>query len=410
MNSVRVKWKSRHINNIDDIEVAKVDKLISVITGLAFFAKQFYFSKSGTLQLGDILLMLATLISLFSYGVVLKRKDAPFAVFIIATIAINTIYYLLLSDRRFVLSILFMIFNALAVLFLFRPMLNKAVFLKAILISSKLVMLSQFLFLVTGIGEWAFDRKRYIGTFNDPNQYGFYILTCFFCIYVISIINKEKMGLFWIALTAIEILPSASTGMLATYLIFNVGYLLGLNTFENRDSSKKEIIAVVLMSIFVLLTAIFYRQILIAISNTGIFGINRIVERLLSSSSYGGLGREFMQDRGLMRVLELPQYFLFGSGEGGWSRFGYIYNEGYELHSTVLGLLYYYGIIPFCFLVKWVYNNLSNMITSVKFVYIALFLEACTLINHRQPIFWLLIVLAGHGALKSNKKKRFHFK
>lgn len=381
-------------------EIPATELFVSLISGLGFFAKQFYVSASGSLQSGDILLMIAAIFAAVFFGIKLQKKDAPLLIFIIMTIVINIIYYLLTSDYRFFLSILFMIFNCIAVLLLFRTMLYSDSFLKTIKIVCKLVLLSQLVFLVTGIGKWAFLGSRYIGTFNDPNQYGFYVLSCFFCIYVISAINKEKMNLFWLILVAILILPSASTGMIATYLIFNIGFIVRLNSLDNKNINKKQTWAIIIFSLFVLLVFILYNQILAVLAQINIFGVGRIVARLTSSSTVHGLGVEFFEDRGLTRIFEMPYYFLFGSGEGGWLRFKSINNEGYEIHSTVIGLAFYYGIIPFCFLVKWVYSNMSKMVTSVMFVYIALFLEALTLINHRQPIFWLLLILAGHEGIK----------
>lgn len=377
--------------------------IISVTAGLGFYAKQFYLAQSGTLQIGDFFLMLSAFLVILFRGLHLQKKDAPFLLFIIATIFINCAYYLSYSDIRFFLSILYMLFNGIAVVFLFRPMLNKVYFLRTIQISCKLVIISQLVFLVTGVGKWEFLGTRYVGTFNDPNQYGFYVLTCFFCIYLISTIRNEKLHIFWVLLTAVEIIPSASTGMILAFSVFSIGYIIGLNSTEKIISNKKIVLALFLLFILMLITALFYEQLLYFLGDLNIFGLQRLTQRLLYSSSSESLGMRFMENRGLVRIIEMPYYFLFGSGEGGWIRFKPINNEGYELHSTVLGLAYYYGIIPFCFLIQWVKTNIARIKPSAVFVYIALFLEALTLINHRQPIFWFLIVLASHEALKKQK-------
>ena len=390
------------------------EKLIALTAGLGFYAKQFYFGASGSLQIGDIILMISVVLALLVYGLRLEKRDLPFLMFILASMIINGIYYISSSDIRFNLSVLFMLYNGIAVLLLFRPSISCDYFLSTIRSSCKLVLITQLLLLATGIGKWAYLGTRYIGTFNDPNQYGFYVLSCFFCIYVISVIRRERMNIIWIFLVAAEILPSASTGMIAMYLIFNVGFVVGLNTVENKQVNKKQTLAVVLFSVFVIIVVIFYKQILTFLGELNIFGVGRIVQRLTASSTVGGLGLDFLEDRGLMRTIELPHYFIYGSGEGGWLRFKSIFNEGYEIHSTVIGLAYYYGIIPYCLLVRWVYSNVKKLVTSVIFVYIALFLEALTLINHRQPIFWFLIVLASHSALKrvsgfsTNKKNTYN--
>ncbi len=387
-------------NIIKEKKITSAEKYISILAGLGFYVKQFYISRSGSLQISDIILMTAAIMSILTYGIHIQYRDGKFAIFIFFTVIINGLYYTIYQDNRLILSILFMIYNGIAVLSIFRPMLESVIFLNSVQKACKYVLISQLLFIITGIGKWVYRGTRYVGTFNDPNQYGFYILTCFFCIYIISIIKNEKLHLFWIILPAIDIIPSASTGMISTYLIFLLGYIVNLVFFEN-EFKKKDAIVTFLLLISILMIAVFKEEILSILERINIFGIKRIIHRFQRSSSSGGLGAEFLEDRGLVRLIKMPSYFLYGSGEGAWFRFKSISNEGYELHSTILALPYYYGIIPFVIIVKWVYSNIRNVRMSVLFVYVALFLEALTLINHRQPIFWFLIVLASHGVLKN---------
>lgn len=391
---------------IDNKYVSYGEKTIALFAGFGFYFKQFYFAASGTLQVGDIFLLASAALSLVIYGVHLEKRDLPFTFFVLASIVINGLYFLSSSDSRYTLSILFMVYNGIIVVFLYRPMIESTLFLKTIQNTCKLILVSQFVFWVTGIGGWEFAGKRYVGTFNDPNQYGFYILSCFFCMYIINSIRKERLHVIWIFLVAVEIFPSASTGMILMYLIFIIGFVVGMNSLDGKKVSKKTVWPFVVLSFLLIFALLFYSEILKLLENVHILGVGRIVERLKYSSTIEGLGLEFFEDRGLMRIFEFPQYFLFGSGEGGWQRFKSINNEGYELHSTIIGLAYYYGVFPYCLLVKWVNSNIKKINTSVIFVYIALFLEALTLINHRQPIFWFLILLSSNRNLRRDSHNR----
>lgn len=68
--------------------------------------------------------------------------------------------------------------------------------------------------------------------------------------------------------------------------------------------------------------------------------------------------------------------------------------EGNEVHSTMIGLLFYYGIVPYSFFVTWIVRNIKQQRRAIPIMLI-LILEAFTIINHRQPFFWMSFVLAG---------------
>ena len=101
-----------------------------------------------------------------------------------------------------------------------------------------------------------------------------------------------------------------------------------------------------------------------------------------------------------MRCIIAPEYFLYGCGEGYWERFLSISGETRELHSTMISLWYCYGIVPYMFFIKWLWDNINNCPMSVAGVYIALILEALTLVNHRQPLFWMIIAMGSYLSRK----------
>lgn len=375
-------------------------KIISFLAGMGFFAKQFYVTKNGTLQIGDVLLVLSSLLTVFSYGLKIKKTDLPFLSFIFFTIVINSIYALVYSEQRYLLSVLFMVDSCILVVCLYRYMLKNTYFLTCISISFKLALVSQIIIFIIGRGAW-FGGIRYMGTFNDPNQYGFYILSALFIIYIISEIKEEKLPILWIVLASIEIAFSASSGMIIALLVFYLS-LITRDIYRNGKSVKSIILIFICITI-ILSIILFGNGILDMLGNSSIGGIRRLILRYRMGSSNEGVSNEFFYNRGLRRAIELPYYFLYGSGEGGWDRFEIISEKG-EMHSTVIALAFYYGIVPYCILLYWIKRQVSYMRPSLFFVYIALLIEAFTLINHRQPMFWLIIILASH--INSKRKTR----
>lgn len=90
-----------------------------------------------------------------------------------------------------------------------------------------------------------------------------------------------------------------------------------------------------------------------------------------------------------------PEKILYGAGEGFWDRFELAYATN-EIHSTVLGILFYYGVGPFVLLAIWVILNLRqcSFRSRTLLFYLPLLFECFFLANQRQPLLWMLIVLA----------------
>ena len=103
----------------------------------------------------------------------------------------------------------------------------------------------------------------------------------------------------------------------------------------------------------------------------------------------------FIRDRNLVGVINHPEVFLYGSGGGHMERFS-ITGDRRELHSTWIALAFYYGIIPFLFLISWIQRNLKGIKKIYLVPILALVIESFTLVNFRQPTFWILFVLVGY--------------
>ena len=111
-------------------------------------------------------------------------------------------------------------------------------------------------------------------------------------------------------------------------------------------------------------------------------------------------------DRASTRIIKLPQYFLFGSGEVHNPVVVEISGDYGELHMTMVAMLYYYGPIPYAFFLYWLYRNMRRIDWRTFGVYLAIIIEGFTLANHRQPFFWILFALAAHEGCKRYEIQR----
>ena len=370
-----------------------MSKIISLLTALGFFLKQFYWFDSGTMQVGDYVLFLAAGLCVYSFGFRFSRIDFPLYAFFLMTCVINGIYSVVYGevfDGSF-----FLAFVCLLIACLFRPMLQEKGFLEAIQLSLRAALLLQIFLYVTNWGKWL-DIWRYIGTFNDPNQYGYFIFSAFLGQHAIDVLKGKRLNLIWVAVAAVGVVSSGSSGMYLGMVVFLACFLLFGN--DRKPFTKARFWWVIFLGVLLIVFLLFTKQIANWMQQSGIYLFQKNARRLNSSA---GVFKEFIEDRAIDRVFKWPEYFLFGSGEGGWERFSLVRWPLYlEIHSTVITLAYSYGLIPYTILLIWVVRNLKHIRRGLLCVYVAFFVEALALVNHRQSIFWLIILIASHECAK----------
>ena len=213
-------------------------------------------------------------------------------------------------------------------------------------------VMMQFVLLITGGGRYLFEH-RYVGSFNDPNQLGFFLLASMFMMSIFTKAEQKKRpwnipvylcGLFLIIL-------SKSTGVALGLVVWWLGEgILALY----RWGQKKQISSGKMLGI-----------------GAGLFG-----------------GILFLCGIGIfmMKTMQLgDEYNLF-------VRIGEKFELNTEIHSSFLSILFCYGVIPFMLVVIWVYKNIKKVPLELVVIYLAFFAECSVLINYRQPLFWMLFV------------------
>lgn len=355
---------------------------------LFWILKPFYLFESGSVQPGDAFLGLSFLTFLVGNNLrlSLRKIDACLYLFFLCVFGINVLHFVFLQETAFLKPILYYIFNFFVV-YLFREFSAEQRFFQYFASVLKLNIWMQLILLITGLGEW-FGGVRYIGSYNDPNQLAFGLMSTYCLLYCISRIITVKRRWLYFAIVAFLIYKSSSTGMLAGIaILFVCEQYFRLVTIKGDFNKALYVIYLLIIT----MAFLFFALELISVINSGdtdIFFLKRLVTKLDKGDSFV---ESFIKDRNIYPLLNAPFRILYGSGEGQMSRFC---DSHLEIHSTWLGLLFYYGIIPFCILISWIGTNLKKTDLYALPVYLCVFAEAFTLVNHRQPSFWTLIALA----------------
>jgi len=395
--------------------------------------KPLYFFSSGGLQIADIFLILAFgfLIASAKVNMTTRHKlvkvikaNRLFCIFVSLAFAINLFYFLYQNDMQFMLSSLYLFFNLLVV-FTFTALYTDTVFLQRIVKVFKFNLVLQLILFLTGIGK-LYGGDRYMGTFNDPNQFGYYIFISFLFIYVLSIVlDKKSNNLPYYLLAVLLIILSASTGMLfglAIFLLLLVGYSLRGYLRITYERLRRVIHAVGLVLLVIVIPSLVYffgpmngdrdkvtemYSSNLAIESSLIDRVTEKVDKVEKAENKASIS--IWEDRGYDIIFKYPANVLYGAGEGGYNRFILAtHNYGGEVHATLPSIVFYYGVIPFLLLMKWFYIKIKNSDPRILIAYTALFAESFTLLNQRQSLFWMIIILGGGWYSKKAMEKRVY--
>lgn len=384
---------------------------MKILPGLLFLyilTKPFYFWESGLPQVSDFILLVGIAVAFIVYkpkkiNLILK-KNMHFVLFLVFVMLINLLYSIYHSEISFNLRTLYYIFDMLGIL-LFTIVLDDNRNAKSILRKAfMLALIMQLIILVAGVGRYI-AGYRYMGTFNDPNQFAYFCLLSYSFIYLLD--GKDRLNIFnliFLLITIFLIIKSSSTGMIAGVAIFIV--LFAINIIKKIKSNLKKYMP----KIIILSLAAMCVLAVVAINPNTHFSINNLVDTNVAlrlnqkAERASGAGSiSLWEERGYDKIAYHPQYTLFGAGEGKYDRFQDTYHQA-ELHATIPSILFCYGIIPTLLIVIWGYKKLKGLRLEELCVYIALLVESFTLVNSRQVLFWAIIILAEF--LKHNNKEK----
>ncbi len=376
-------------------------KLLEIIIYTYLLCRPYYFFKSGTLQISDIIFLAG-----FFIFVIISAKNKTimkesinnniyYLLFLICVFAVNSIYFLIYFDYSFIVSSLYYLFNFFIII-LFSFLIKKENFLKSMNSIIKVNLIIQLLLYVSGIGRYMDNTFRYMGTFNDPNQFAYYVLISYCFIFLLEQqlkINKNRLLLYFFV-SFILIFAASSTGMLLGIMI--IGFLSFLDFFINFPKFIKQkpkfflsVFYILMIGAIVLCIKPEYINIISSkIVNSHIF--NRVEEKIEKTNNESN---NLWHDRGYDIIFAYPKYIIYGAGQGKYIRFYEKTGLNMEIHATLPSILFYYGLVSTFLIIIWIYKKIRGLPFRQMIVYIALFAESFTLLNQRQSLFWIFILL-----------------
>ena len=321
-------------------------------------ASPFYVLPSGLPQPGDgifVILAMLTLTGVLGTVLNFQKLYLATALFLTVVTLVNLSWWTVYYDLRFLMTTVFYLYNLIVLITVANLFANAPDQLARITRYGILICLLIEVVFVLFVGSS--HNSRAVGTFNNPNQLGYWSLIAFSLWLVTK--GDDTIGFLdttAAACTVFLILESASkaaligAAMLIVFALFfqrmRGSYLLG------------SFVGTVFLVIALSLTPAFQNAMTSFVGDffTQGFGSELIgrFEEVEAESDRD------LAHRGYDRIFEYPENLILGSGEGAYHRFTISMTKDIELHSTWGTIVYGYGIagtLTFGFLLYVVFRH-----------------------------------------------------
>jgi hypothetical protein len=319
-------------------EARTTPSLLPLVGLSAYFVTSiFYVFPQGAPQPADFLLLLTIVATMLLAW--RRLPDEPvlyiaLALFSCWIVVVNFIWYFLSPDFLFVKKTSHYLFNGMVFLFVVTAGYHDWQRLKVLVWWSCVIALLAQLFYL----EFVFEDigKRATGTFNNPNQLGYWALLVMACLAVV----KERTSL----------------GILDVLALGAGFYVLMLSL--SKAASISGMLLILLIVAFckcqrvpgLLLAAALVLAVMFQAASGG------LVERFMSFEAVANLNHRLsnigrseddnLMQRGYIRLIQNPQYLAFGAGEGAFARLSNDPDDpDKEFHSTLGTILMSYGLV-----------------------------------------------------------------
>jgi hypothetical protein len=301
-------------------------------------ASSVYVFDAGLPQPADLLM--ASLVAVLATGFIIKppvHSDLVFvgALFVGYTALVNLLWYTQYQSDRFWLTALYYAFDfgaLMVVVSLVRALGERFITATRIAIAVAIVLE------IVALSVLPRSSIRSVGTFNNPNQLGYWGLMIGCCWLVLK--RDEKLSAIDILVLSAAGYVSAESLSKAATLAFTLVFLMGI-VFQRLTRSAK---LMLLVMVFVGTSTV----LLDPRSVERFFEVD-IVKRVDNRlGSIGQQGDDSLDGRGYDRIWRHPEHLVFGAGEGALYRFtNEVWEKDKEMHSTLGTVLFSYGVIGF---------------------------------------------------------------
>jgi hypothetical protein len=290
--------------------------------------------------------------------------------------AVNFTFFILTYDEGFLWSLSYLIYGGLAFYLVANLALKNGDFLLNLSRFALLGITVLVIIAALGFGEYRFF-PRYNAFFNDPNQMAYWVL----CISSIVVFYNLRIGKFvvtsaiFLSAAFLIILTGSRSGTIG-FAILMLGFVIGYFRITGRKLGFPQIVAFAIGILLVVYSCYF---ILSSDSEAASFITKR----------FEGIDIIDQADiRGYSRLFDHPWYMILGAGHGMESRFNAFDTE---IHSTWLGLLFFYGIPGFIFFSVFLFSMLRKLDPSGILIFLAPLFYSFSTFGLRTPIFWIFL-------------------
>ena len=222
--------------------------MVEVLFYTAVLTKQFYLLPSGSIGIADLFFALSGALALImawrSGKKIWYQEDFPWVVFLIFAAVINGIYFVRTGKGSFPLHTLYWIYSAFLI-WAFRTLYSDS-FMRGLCWICRINLVFQTIVLISGRGRYfheSWGGSRFMGTFNDPNQFAFFIFTMILVLFMeyrrkAEYTVKTRIACWGMFFWGVLLIGKAkSTGMFVGLLAFFV--ILAWQFFWERCTHSK---------------------------------------------------------------------------------------------------------------------------------------------------------------------------
>jgi hypothetical protein len=368
------------------------------------FLSPFYVYASGLPQPAHVIMLVASVALVFlnrDSCIILIKDNLPGVVFLLLISTINITYSIFYKDKEFVISTIYWLYGYLlifAVLCIARDKWLASWIVRLILIELALIAVAYFI----GWGTYTW-WPRYEFFFNGPNQLAYFVI-CLLLVYIAVTHSRFDIG-FYIAY-AFTIFAVITTGGRSAYLA--VVPLVFLLLWQARS----RLMHVILLLLIPVALNMIFKPLCLPSFMPSPNGNQRVEcqigaeindQRIVSNFTMTRIDNLSVKKdvadeksvwtqlfaRGYMRVVQYPQYLLYGAGQGKDERFGEVGGYAYEIHSSPVAVLFYYGVLGFLLFAVFLWKLFSikkNLLFLTPLLVYGLFTYGL-----RSPYFWLAL-------------------
>lgn len=371
-----------------------IDKLIFIFFSSYFIFTPFYFWKSGLPQISDIIMIFTMVIYIFINKMFIKIKVDNLPIikaalyFITYLTFINLIWMFVMDDSMSLGRVsLYYIFNYL-ILVMFLTLYTQYG-AKILSIIYKSITISIYIQLLIFIINGGYTGVRMTGSFNNPNQLGYYaLITTTILIYLTQKIEIESVW-FILSIISTTLLVSASLSSTAIGAYLFLIMIFIFSKIDNLKLKRNFVLSFIIIIILILYlknyTSFFENSQMIAGLNARLKTVSGKTDRLVT-------------ERGYNRIIDYPEYWIFGAGEGKYlKRFGI----ASEFHSLFGNIQVSYGLIGTILFSRVLWLSFKQNFLNKIIVFVPILIYGVTHNSIRSGLFWILL---GLFAVDQNKE------